>query len=269
MATLRRALVEPPLEDAARALQGLLTAHRWVVLWGRCRADYEGRGASSSGEGDVLVVVKEDRSVIVHGPRGFRPLNWQPSGAAVTASMREGLLELRAVRKSPRETLTLTCSRVYLLSGLEGAVEPEFHMYLSEAEIRDILASNPSLIEEGLRIVGVERPVDPGFVDMYGIDREGRLVVFEIKRVKAGESAARQLLRYVETLRSRGHARVRGVLLAPDFTESAIRLLEASGLEHARIDPRAIYEMAGRRRSVKRVRGLTEYLGKGSAPGRG
>jgi RecB family endonuclease NucS len=254
-------LRDPPPEEAAAALRGALASHHWVVLWARCVAEYEGRGASATSEGDVLVMVKEDRSVIVHGPRGFKPLNWQPSGSAVEAAAREGALELRAVRRRPRETLTLRCGRVYLLASLEGASSPQFYMYLSEHEIRDILASNPSLLEEGLRIVGVERPVDPGFVDMYGVDSNGRLVVFEIKRVKAGEAAARQLLRYIETLRSRGRREVRGVLVAPDFTESALRLLELSGLEYKRIDPRALYELAGKRRSVRRLRGLVDFLG--------
>ncbi len=266
MGKLTEARAGPHPEEAARLLAEMLAARAWCILWARCSAEYEGRGASSSGEGDVLVVVKEDRSVIVHGPQGFKPVNWQPSGAAVSVTSREGTLELRAVRKRPRETLTLRCRRVYLVAGLESPEGPEFHMYLAEHEIRDILAANPHLIEDGLRIVGVERPVEPGFVDMYGIDREGRLVVFEIKRVKAGESAARQLLRYVEALRSHGRADVRGVLLAPDFTEAAIRLLELSGLEYKRIDPKSLYELASRRREVKRLRDLTDFLDPHSGP---
>jgi RecB family endonuclease NucS len=181
-------------------------------------------------------------------------MNWQPAGSTISLNIENGVLLVRALRRSPRETLVLRCGRVYLLAGLISPRPPRFYMYLSESQIRDILASNPHLIEDGLRIAGIERPVNPGFVDMYGYDKDGRLVVFEIKRVKAGEEAARQLLRYVEALRSRGLKNLRGVLLAPDFTESAIRLLEVSGLEYKRIDIRALYEMASSKGKLLRPR---------------
>ncbi len=244
-------------------METLLRERGWMLLWASCQAYYEGRGASESSRGDVLVIVKPDRSVIVHGPRGFKPMNWQPSGSTVTVGVEGDSLVLKALRRNPRELLVLECGEIYLVGGLLEPRRPEFYMYMSESEIRDVLAANPSLIEDGLRIVGVEMPVEPGFVDMYGYDKDGRLVVFEIKRVKAGESAARQLLRYIEALRSRGLSNVRGVLLAPDFTESAIRLLETSGLEYKRIDLRRLYELASRRLLGRGSRDILDYLGRG------
>jgi len=254
-------LREPAIADALERLNELLGRRAWLLLWATCEASYEGRGASQASEGDVLVIVKEDKSLIVHGPRGFKPVNWQPAGSTISPSVEGGALLVRALRRSPRETLVLRCGRVHLLAGLIGSRPPQFYMYLSESQIRDVLASNPHLIEDGLRIVGIERPVNPGFVDMYGYDRDGRLVVFEIKRVKAGEEAARQLLRYIEALRSRGLRNPRGILLAPDFTESAIRLLELSGLEYKRIDLRMLYEMANARSQPLRPdRDLLGYI---------
>ena len=254
-------LKEPGVDEALQKLNELLGRRAWILLWASCDAFYEGRGASQAGEGDVMVIIKEDRSLIVHGPKGFKPMNWQPASSAISTSLDDEALVLRALRRSPRELLVLRCGRVYMLAGLVGARPPSFYMYLNESQIRDVLASNPDLIEDGLRIVGIERPVNPGFVDMYGYDRNGRLVVFEIKRVKAGEEAARQLLRYIEALRSRGVRNLRGVLLAPDFTESAIRLLEVSGLEYKRIDLRALYEMFTAKSQARQSRGgLLGYL---------
>ncbi len=259
---MSRARITTPssMGEALDFLRSAMEDRGWVALFASCKALYEGRGASESSEGDVLVIIKPDRTIIVHGPSGYKPLNWQPSGSAITLSEQSGHLEIRALRRSPRELLVLECGRVYAIAALQAPQSPEFYMYLSESEIRDVLVEHPELIEEGLRIAGIERPVEPGFIDMYGYDREGRLVVFEIKRVKAGEQAARQLLRYIEAIKTRGLKDVRGILLAPDFTESAIRLLELSGLEYKRLDLRRLYELASKRLSARGTKSLLDYM---------
>lgn len=245
------------LSEALEVLREALERRAWIAFWARCSAEYEGRSASKLAPGDVLVIVKQDRSVIVHGPRGFKPLNWQPDSSSVSVSLEGGVLVFRAVRRSLREVLTLRCPVVYGVTYSLGAVEGEFYMYVSEADIRDYLAEHPSEVEEGLEVVRAERPVDPGFVDLYARDSRGRVVVLEIKRVKAGEDSARQLLRYVDYFRRRG-VEVRGILVAPDFTEAAIRLLEESGLEYRRVSLERVYRWVKER--SRRRRGILDYL---------
>ncbi|GAB6148178.1 endonuclease NucS [Stetteria hydrogenophila] len=251
------ALKPRSVEEALGAIRGALDRGAWLVFWARCSAEYEGRSASKLAPGDVLVVVKPDRSVIVHGPRGFKPLNWQPDASSLSASVEGGQLVFRAVRRSLREVLTLRCPVVYSVSYATGAVEGEFYMYVSEAEIRDYLAANPGELGEGLEVVRVERPVEPGFVDLYARDPEGRVVIVEVKRVKAGEEAARQLLRYVEHFRRRG-VPVRGILAAPDFTEAALRLLSEAGLEYRRVSLEKVYRWVRGRSRARR--GILDYL---------
>ena len=243
--------------EVAELLSKLVGERQWILLWGRCGAWYEGRGASRATPGDKLIIIKPDRSVIVHAPHGFKPQNWQPDASGMSFGIEDGMLVMRAVRKSLKEVLVLVCDKVYMVAAGRGFEEGEFFMYMTEHEIRDLIAENPGIVEEGLRIVGVERPVDPGFVDLYGIDRNGRLVVLELKRVKAGEEAARQLLTYVEHFRRRG-VNVRGVLLAPDITEAAHRILTDNGLEFKRIDLRSLYKVLSERRKTRR--GLLDYL---------
>ena len=55
----------------------------------------------------------------------------------------------------------------------------------------------------GLTLVGRQVPVETGFVDLVGIDEDGRLVVFELKREKLTRAAVAQVLdycTYLETL---------------------------------------------------------------------
>ena len=247
------------LEDAAEAVRGALQARAWLFFLGTCLTEYEGRAASRTTPGDMAVMVKPDGSVIVHGPRGFKPLNWQPDTSTITVGLEDGELVVRAVRRKPRETLVIRCARVYHVVWAQGASTGEFWMYLNEHEIRDAIARDPSLLVPGARITRVERPVDPGFIDLYGYDPEGRLLVVELKRVKAGEAAVRQLLRYVEALEKKGYRNIRPILAAPDFTEAAVRLATLSGVELVRLDLQRIYELLrGQRRPQRHT--LEDYL---------
>jgi RecB family endonuclease NucS len=225
-----------------------------VIVVGDCMTLYEGRGAAHSEFGDKIIIVKQDGSVIVHGPTGFKPLNWQPDTIHASFHREGDHLVLKAVRGKPRETLVVKCREVYGCTSHTARSKGGFYMYFSEAEIRDILKDNPWMIEEGIRITEVEKPVQPGFIDLYGIDKDGRVVVFEIKRVKASEEAARQLYGYVEKLR-KAIRNVRGVLLAPGFTESALEFLQKNGLEAKIIDLKKLYEMYSEK--VKRKAGLS------------
>jgi len=250
-------IVPSSLAEARDFLVRELERRSWIVFFALCRALYEGRGASESTVGDRVVIIKPDGSLIIHSPKGFKPLNWQPETSSIAVSLEGGLLVLRALRRSPREILVLECSSVYSISCGVSPEEGQFWMYMSEHEIRDAIVSNPSMIEDGLTIIEVERPVEPGFIDLYGRDSKGNIVVMEIKRVKAGEEAVRQLLTYVNAFKVRGVV-VRGILVAPALTESALKLLMVSGLEYKIIDLKKLYQQLQAKR-VKRTT-LKDYI---------
>lgn len=254
---LEEVIREPSVEEAREVLSRAVESHMWAAMYANCMVEYEGRSASRATPGDRLIIIKPDGSVIVHGPRGFRPDNWQPDTSSITVAVEGGMLVLKAVRRRPREILVARCGRVHSLMVLRNPEEGGFWMYLNEHEIRDLIAEDPGIVEEGMRIVEIEKRVTPGFIDLYGIDKEGNLVVIEIKRVKAGEEAARQLARYVEHLRRQGK-RVRGILVAPEATEAALYRLEKEGLEYRRIDLPALYKRLKSR--ARRSNGILRFL---------
>lgn len=81
-----------------------------------------------------------------------------------------------------------------------------------------------------------EKKVEPGFLDLYGLNSSGRFVVVEIKRIKAGKSAVLQLARYVDEVKTLVNRDVRGVLSAPQISKGVQRLLATLNLEYKRID---------------------------------
>ena len=52
----------------------------------------------------------------------------------------------------------------------------------AESDIADRIMSDPSVIEEGLRITDREKQTRSGAIDLYGIDRDHTPVIIEIER---------------------------------------------------------------------------------------
>ncbi|BAN90096.1 endonuclease NucS [Aeropyrum camini] len=243
----------PTVEEAADLLKRLIDGSSMVVAAGFCSSQYEGRGASVSTEGDKLLIVKPGGAVILHGPRGFRPLNWQPNTSHTEVSVEKGTLTMKFYRRTPREVLTITCSRVWYIAWVRFPEEGAFWMYMTEDDLRRAVASNPrELLGEDIRFFAEEKRTPTGKADLYGVDGEGNIVIVEIKRVKADESAVRQLEGYVRDYPTQ--ARVRGILVAPDISDTARSLLESLGLEFRRVDLKKAYSLMksgrGSRRSV-------------------
>ena len=73
----------------------------------------------------------------------------------------------------------------------------------TEEMLEAVLVTNPDMLMRGLTLVGRQVPVETGFIDLLGIDEDGRLVVFELKREKLTRAAVAQVLdycTYLETL---------------------------------------------------------------------
>ena len=66
----------------------------------------------------------------------------------------------------------------------------------TEEMLEDVLVANPNMLMRGLTLVGRQVSVPPGYVDLLGIDDEGRLTVFELKREKLTRKAVAQVLDY-------------------------------------------------------------------------
>ena len=66
----------------------------------------------------------------------------------------------------------------------------------TEEMLEDILTANPRVLMRGLQLVGRQVPVETGYIDLLGIDEDGQLTVFELKREKLTRKAVAQVLDY-------------------------------------------------------------------------
>ncbi|MGQ9639277.1 MAG: endonuclease NucS [Candidatus Bathyarchaeia archaeon] len=246
----------PSLDLSASLLRESFRKRDFVTVAGNCECRYTGRASSHLGWGERVVLVKGDGSIQIHRPTGYEPVNWQPPPCTLSVYREGHLLTLKAYRRRPRESLTVNFDRILFYSSFKPVDEAEFNLYVSEKQMRDALIQDPSILEEGLKIIDFERRVEPGFIDFYGRDVEGRLVIVELKRSPAGREAILQLRRYVDAVIEMTGLEVRGVLAAPRLKSGAQGILAELGLEFKRLSPRECAEV------LKRVdtRKISEFI---------
>jgi len=126
------------------------------------------------------------------------------------------------------------------IGALPGSTE-----FLLERDLQRYLAENLGCVEPGLRLYeadgvkGIEFEAGGGRrIDILAVDKEGALVVLELKVSKGYDRVVGQLLRYVNWIRinmAEPHQRVRGIIVCRSMSED-LRLACAS------INDVALYE---------------------------
>jgi RecB family endonuclease NucS len=224
---------------------------KMIIIAGRCKAYFDGRIKSTLEDGDRFLVIKKDLSIIMHGPIGVKPLNWQkPEAGPIQFKLKESLLEMFTKRTKTEETLTILFSTIQFLALWHAYDETELEIYGDESDLVKYLVSNPELIEPGFQVLKTEYNTDVGPVDIRGIGKEGETIV-EVKKRKATPQDAHQLKRYIEFFEEKEKKTVKGILVAPDFPDKVLRYLTDHKLESLVIRWEEIFPLIKRPKDSK------------------
>ncbi|MGC9345173.1 MAG: endonuclease NucS [Candidatus Bathyarchaeales archaeon] len=244
-------LVNPNVAEAENAVREAISQRKTMLVIGNCWVHYLGRARSKLEPGERILIIKEDRSLLVHRSVGYEPVNWQPPGCIFHIQVKGNVLEIRAVRRKPAESVKVFFDRIHIVSALSLVDSGEFLLYASEEDMQKAILLEPSLVEKGFKPISYEKNVEPGFVDVYGEDKNGKLVVVEIKRKTAGKDAVLQLAKYVDAIKSKVNREVRGILVAPNIAKDVQRLLATLGLDFRALDPKKCAEILKRSETRK------------------
>jgi Endonuclease NucS len=109
---------------------------------------------------------------------------------------------------------------------VDEAIDQTFSL---EKDLQQALRQNIGQLEIGLRIIdeGNERRVASGEIDITTKDQNDTTVAIELKARTADHKAISQLLSYMGDLIEEGCEQVRGILVAPRFTERALSAARA------------------------------------------
>lgn len=210
-----------------------------IIMFTFCSIDYYGRAASKADYADRLVITKPDGTVIIHEREKREPLNWQPPKTIISVTYDDIEFQLKAVRVRPKEILVVKTPLVYYVSILEVG-KGEFRLWGSEDDMVKTVIERPNLIEKGFKPIGREYKTPYGTVDLIGKDSRGRIMVLEFKRGVAQLSAVSQLMRYIEFFKEHHGEEIRGGIVAPGITASALELLRKHNLEYYKLPAKLI-----------------------------
>jgi len=235
--------VNPTLNEAKQLIERAFAQRNTLIVAGNCHVRYTGRAASTLEPGERMLMVKSDGALLVHRPVGYEPVNWQPAGSIFHVETKNDTLEIHGIRQKPRESVKITFDAIFMVSSLTLADAGEFMLYASEDDMHRAVLLKPELLEEGFKPISWEKKVEPGFVDIYGEDKDGRLVIVEVKRKTATKEAALQLAKYVEPIKAKVNRDVRAILAAPSLGKDVQRMLMTMGLEYKELDPKKCAEI--------------------------
>ncbi len=243
--------VNPKLTEAVTSIEKALAQRRTLIVVGDCHVHYAGRANSTLEPGERLLIIKEDGSLLVHRPVGYEPVNWQPAGSVFHTQLKGDELEIHGVRQKPRESVRVVFKNILMVSAFDLEDSGDFLLHATEEDMHRAILLKPEILEEGFKPISWEKKVEPGFVDIYGEDKNGKLVIVEVKRKTATKEAALQLAKYIEPIKAKRNRDLRGVLAAPSLGKDVQRMLVTLGLEYREVDPKKCAEILKKTENAK------------------
>lgn len=231
-------------------LNDALKRNETVIITCKCSVKYSGRAESYLAEGDRIVLIKADNTLLVHQPTGNNPINYMKSNTAHELVLEEGKVVLKARNQIQKESMDIIFNKIYFFNSYKLEDGQNILITGTEADMANMIYDNPEKIEAGFKPVSQEEQTKYGFIDVLGVDKDGILTVVECKRYCADLSAVTQLRRYVEKLMvSKGISKVRGILAAPKITPNAFQMLKDWGYNFVSVIPPKYMEEASKRQS--------------------
>lgn len=219
-------------------LNDALRRNETIIFGCNCSIRYSGRAESFLEDGDRIIIIKADNTLLVHQPSGNNPINYMKANTSHALSLEENNLVLKSRNLGLKENMDITINKIHFFNSHKLEDGRSIVIAGTEADMAKMLYNNPDMIEKGFKPVSQEEQTKYGFIDVLGVDKEGVLTVVECKRYCADLGAVTQLRRYVERLMvSKGITKVRGMIAAPKMTPNAQKMLEDWGYSFVSVKP--------------------------------
>lgn len=229
------------LETFKKNLDFSLSSNQTLSFFCECAIEYSGRAEAFLEKGERLIVIKSDNTLIVHQDKGSAPVNYMKAGTQINYELEnENLCLLQCSNLDLKEYLTIEIFDVYGFLSRRLIDTQALELAGTERDMSDMLKDNPELIEPGFKPLSREEHTAFGFIDVFGHDGQGNLIIVECKRYVAGLSAVQQLRRYVEKMaqvKGIDISKIRGILAAPQITKSGKEMLTSWNYEFVEIEP--------------------------------
>ncbi len=228
------------LKVFSEKLVNALKSNQTCSFFCLCKINYSGRAEAELDEGERLIVIKSDNTLLVHQDLGSNPVNYMKADTKIDVLFVKGGILIQTHNQKYKDYLDIFVKDVFNFDSRKLEDGKKLVLVGTEKDMSDMIRDNPSIIFDDFRPLSREEHTRYGFIDVFGHDGEGNFVVVECKRYVAGLSAVQQLRRYVEKmveLRGLDIGSVKGVLAAPSITASAEVMLKDWGFDFVSVNP--------------------------------
>jgi RecB family endonuclease NucS len=222
------------LNELATALSAR-AAHKILVMAGNCNADFNGRIKSYLDWGDRLLIVKPDDSILLHGPAGVKPINWQKEKEGkISFIEKDELLVMTTYRPRTQERFTVVFREIFMAYAFAATDPAQLEITGDESHFAQYLSNHTDLIEPGLEVIALEYQTPHGYIDLLCRDSNGTKLIIELKKQAATLADAHQLARYRNSFVDDDQS-IRAMLVSPAFSARVNQYLQKNELEATKI----------------------------------
>jgi RecB family endonuclease NucS len=250
-------LIDVGTEDYIGKINSALERNETVIIAARCEVSYYGKVESYLPDGDRIIMIKGDKTLLVHQPNGVNPINYMKEGTEIKIIIENGEKILKAKHLFLKDFLEAKIHMIHFAETHKLEDGANIEVVGSEADMSDMIYENPLLIEKGFKPFSREEHTKYGFIDVFGTDKDGKIVIIECKRDTADFKAVQQLHRYIHKICiSKGirEENVRGIIASPKISSNAKLMLEEMRYKFISINPPKYLE-----RYDKKQKRLREY----------
>ena len=209
-----------------------------LIIGADCEITYSGRAETKLAQGDRVIMIKSDKTLLVHQPHGSNPINYMKENSSHRIIVEDEMVFLKSKNVPLNEFVDVLINKIHFVNSAKLSDGTKIELTGNEKDMADMIAKNPAMVEKGLRLVKQEEQTEYGFIDVLCHDTNKNLVVIECKRYKADFKAVEQLKRYVEKIKkSKGIETVRGILAAPTISDNAKTMMEDNGFSFCAVEP--------------------------------
>ncbi|PIN81575.1 endonuclease NucS [Candidatus Woesearchaeota archaeon CG10_big_fil_rev_8_21_14_0_10_32_9] len=228
------------LAEFKEALEKALSSNQTSSFFCKCSIFYNGRAEAELEEGERLIIIKADNTILVHQPEGSTPINYMKNDSSIELILSKDHVHLKSYNQKFKDYLEIEITKVYSFSSYKLEDGKKLNLVGNERDMSDMLKDNPKLISKDFKPLSREEHTKFGFIDVFGHDNKGNLILIECKRYTAGVSAVQQLRRYVEKiieLKGLKKETVKGILAAPNLAKNAEEMMQKWGFTFVSVEP--------------------------------
>lgn len=196
------------------------------IIHAEVSAFYSGRGNTKLPRATRILIIKDDNSISIHSDKGYKPLNYMnPPLEFIVEESGE-----KFIFKSKKEKLEIILHKIisdeyYDLSFQDPGLSRDG----TEHQLQKWLSENLSVLDEDFIFIQREFETGAGPVDILANDKNGSIVLIEVKRW-ANMNSVGQIKRYVDSLREHDERPIYGVLASVEFNSRSFEIAERNNI---------------------------------------